>query len=102
MTSPTDPSDPNRTALDEARHWIEVLVHVRNEKKKLDELEKAAKAEVQARLGDREVGTLDGHTVVKWTHGKTNRFNQAAFKKDHPNLVAEYTEASVTRRFEVI
>lgn len=62
---------------------------------------KEARAEIEDAMADNENGDLDGVTVLVWKHGKRRSFNQAAFKKDHPNLVEEYTDTTETRTLTV-
>lgn len=92
----------DRVQLDAARHWVEVLVHVKAEKAKLAELEKTAKAEIQNAMGDRAIGVLDGHAVVKWSSVKRTALSQTLLKKLHPEVAAECMETTEVRRFEVL
>ncbi|OZC62327.1 hypothetical protein CH304_00390 [Rhodococcus sp. 15-649-1-2] len=100
MTTTETPTD--RTDLADLRHWVDVLVHVKAKKAELAELEKNAKAEIQNAMGDRTVGTLDGHAVVKWSTTKRTALSQTLLKKLHPEAAAECMETTEVRRFEVL
>lgn len=88
--------------LEEVRSHIEVLRWIKERKAELKELEEHTRSEIEAAMGQRENGTLDGVQVVRWSHFKTTRLNQNALKKDHPELVANYLETSESRRFTLL
>lgn len=69
----------------------------------LKEVEAESKSAIQEALGENEEeATINGNTVIRWKHIKTNRLNQRALKEEHPEIVAEYTQATEIRRFEVV
>ena len=88
--------------LDDIAGQIEVLRYAKRKEAEIKELLASTRAVIEERLGDNEIGTLDGNPVVRWTFVKTNRLNQRKLKEDRPDLVAEYTEASESRRFDVL
>jgi predicted phage-related endonuclease len=64
---------------------------------------KTIKDQVAVVLGEHEAGIADGKTVVSWSKVKgRSSFDQAAFKADHPDMVARYTKTGApSRRFMV-
>ena len=81
---------------------IQILRYCKRKAAEIKELEASTRAVVEESLGGNEIGTLDGVPVVRWTFIKTNRLNQRKLKEDKPDLVAEYTEASESRRFDIV
>lgn len=60
----------------------------------------AARAEIEDALGDNELGVdAEGNELVSWKFTKANRLNQGKLKAAHPDLVAEFTELTESRRF---
>jgi hypothetical protein len=48
---------------------------------------------IEAEIADNDYGTINGVPVISWKPTeKPHKFNQARFKKDHPDLFAEYYE----------
>jgi len=79
------------------------LQHTKAKIAELKEMEAESKSAIQEALGDNEEeATINGDTVIRWKHIKTNRLNQRALKAEHPEIVAEYTEATEIRRFEIL
>ena len=64
--------------------------------KALQEAKDALKAELIAAIGE---GIETDKVKVHNTTVTTNRFDSTRFKKDHKDLYAEYTKASVSSRF---
>lgn len=95
-------SEPNETPLDHVKSHIEILRYVKRKEAELKEISERSRAAIEEALGDNEIGTIDGHTAVRWKYIKSNRLNQRALKAEQPDIVAQYTEASESRRFEVI
>ena len=94
-------SGPNTVDLHRIRSHIEILRYCKRKAAEIKALEASTRAVIEESLGDNEIGTLDGQPAVRWTFVKTNRLNQRKLKEDKPDLVAEYTEASESRRFDV-
>lgn len=74
-----------KTARAAIKQWTEVMTK--------------ARAQIEQAMADNEHGDIAGTTVVKWEYRKSHRLNQAKLKKAHPDLVAEFTEASEARYF---
>lgn len=92
----------NIAALDSVKAHIEILRYCKTKQAEIAQMVEMARAAIEEALGDNEIGTVDGSTAVRWTHQKVNRLNQKALKAEHPEIVAEYTEASTQRRFEIL
>lgn len=88
--------------LDELKAHIDILKFCKTKQAELAEMVERSRAAIEEVLGDEEIGTIEGEPVVRWTHQKVNRLNQKALKAERPEIVAEYTEASTQRRFEVL
>lgn len=67
--------------------------------KEYDKQADAVKGQIQAILGDAEVGLWNDQPLVTWKESKSDRFDSAAFKKASPEEYAKYTKSSVSRRF---
>lgn len=60
------------------------------------------KNEIKREMENRGVDQLIGEDwQVSWTQVTTNRFNQSAFKKEHPHLFESFVAPSFSRRFTV-
>ncbi|AER26351.1 hypothetical protein FIONNBHARTH_60 [Mycobacterium phage Fionnbharth] len=90
------------TDLSHVRQHVELLRHVKAEKAKLSEIEKAARAVVEEALGDAEEGTIDGQPVVRNKFVKSNRLDQKLLASLHPEVLAECKTVIESRRFEVL
>jgi predicted phage-related endonuclease len=89
-------------ALDHIKAHVDILKYVARKEAELKEMKERSRAAVEEALGENEIGTIDGEPAIRWGHQKVNRLNQRALKNDHPEIVAEYTEANAQRRFEVL
>lgn len=88
--------------LTPVRHFVEVLEYVRAEKARLTELEKAARTEIEAVIGDEQAGDLDGHTVITWETTKRTALSQSVLKRDYPDVAAACMGTTEVRRFLVV
>ena len=68
------------------------------------EIKDAARAKIERKMGEHEVGTVAGVPVISWVHtkGENGRFNQAAHKESEPECHARYTEIVGGRQFKVL
>ena len=94
--------DAGTVDLDSVKAHIDILRYCKKKEAELKQMIEMSRAAIEEALGGNEIGTIDGHTAVRWKHIKTNRLNQKALKEEHPNIVAQYTEATEIRRFEVV
>jgi predicted phage-related endonuclease len=90
------------TPIDHVRAHVDILRACKRKQSELNEMVERSRAAVEEALGENEFGTVDGEPAIRWGHQKVNRLNQKALKAERPEIVAEYTEASEQRRFEVL
>lgn len=95
-------SNPDQVELDSVRGEVQALQQITAQIKVLSDTAKTMRARIEDALGDQDTGTLDGQIVVTWKPVKSNRFDQAAFKKAHPDLAAEFMTVTESRRFTVV
>ena len=88
--------------LESVRAQIAVLVHCKQKKAELKDLEERARAAVEDAMGEDEHGSLDGEPVIHWGRLKRRTLNQKALRDKEPEIVEEYTETTEVRRFEVL
>lgn len=100
------PSDPAAIDLTPIRDRAKALEHAAAKAKEWKQIADDLQAEIKAAMGgddgQAEVGLVDGQAFCRWTRVKSNRFNQSAFKKDHPDDYALYVEPQETRRFTLV
>jgi hypothetical protein len=53
-------------------------------------------------MGDAEIGSLDGKTVVVWSRYKKRSLNQSALRETHPEIAEEFTELKEQRTFKLV
>lgn len=88
--------------LNELRSAVALLRWAKQRKAEIKEIEDRAAEAVKAAMGDAELGTLDDTLAVTWKGYKRTALDQAALKKDHPEIAASYQKTTVVRRFEVL
>jgi predicted phage-related endonuclease len=100
------PTDPSTADLTRHAHRIEALRHAQAKAKEWKEIADEITAEIKDAMGGEdgtaEVAVVDGRPVARWTRVKSNRLNQAALKKERPEIHALYVEASESRRFTLV
>lgn len=80
----------------------ETLRDIRSQKKTLESQEDELKTLLQIKMADNEIlSDAGGMTLASWKNQKTNRFDQAKFKKDHPELHKNYISESESRVFRL-
>lgn len=60
----------------------------------------ALKDQIKTYMGDSELLTA-GPYKVSWKPVTTSRLDTTAIKRDHPEIAAQYTKTTTTRRFTV-
>lgn len=60
----------------------------------------AIEDEIKAAMGDQEQIIAGGYKIT-WKAVTSSRFDSSAFKKAMPELAAQYTKTTTTRRFTV-
>lgn len=77
---------------------LKKLAELEEQKKALEEQIKALQDEIKQDMGDlEEVNT--GKWIIRFTKVFSNRFDSAAFKKEHAKLYKDFCKASESRRF---
>ena len=82
---------------------IATLTELQEYTRIIDEASAAAEAlrdRIKAAMGDDET-LIAGPYKVTWKPVTTSRIDSKALKQDHPDLAAEYTKTTTTRRFTV-
>ena len=88
--------------LGELRWAVETLRWCKDRKAELKEAEEKARDAIEQALGDNDIGTLDGHDVVKWKYYKRTALDQKVLKAGFPDIFATCTRTHEVRRFEVL
>lgn len=88
--------------LTDLKAHIDIMRFCKTKQAEYADMMERSRAAIEEALGDNEIGTLEGEPAVRWGHQKVNRLNQKALKAERPEIVAEYTEASTQRRFEIL
>jgi hypothetical protein len=73
--------------------------HARQMVEQWSEVVATTRAQIEEKLGENEFGTIRSRPVVSWKHTKSNVFDQAAHKREHPDCHALYTTVREGRRF---
>lgn len=60
----------------------------------------AIEDEIKAAMGDQEQIIAGGYKIT-WKAATSSRFDSSAFKKANPELAAQYTKTTTTRRFTI-
>lgn len=89
----------NEVDLSRVEQAVKVLNWVKAERKRLDDMESAAKSEVQEALGENENGVIGDRRVVTWRHGSQRRLDMKKLKADLPQVYDAYTKEVPTRTF---
>lgn len=90
---------PTRVELDEVAGLLAEHHRCLETIKKWEERRDELAAKIQLIMGDSTVGTVAGKDVV--TYERTERFQGARFKKDHPDLYEVYTDTVEVEQFNV-
>ena len=76
---------------------LQELKHLREE---LEAEIAAIEDEIKTAMGDQEQVIAGGYKIT-WKAVTSSRFDSSAFKKAMPELAAQYTKTTTTRRFTV-
>lgn len=86
--------DKSVETLIEARDtYIEDITALETKKKEIEN-------QIKAQMGENEIGHV-GSRTVKWSNVTTNRIDTKTLKAEQPELYAQYTKPSVSRRFSI-
>jgi len=90
-------ANPKSVDLTANSHLFSELADIQFQIKELQSIEAELKGKIGALLGDAEVGTVNGATIVTWKNQSRSSFDSKAFGSDHPDLLAKYTKSSTFR-----
>lgn len=90
-------ANPKSVDLTSNSHLFSELADIQFQIKELQSIEAELKGKIGALLGDAEVGTVNGATIVTWKNQSRSSFDSKAFGNDHPDLLAKYTKSSTFR-----
>lgn len=86
---------------DKATQLISGYVELDSKAKEYTKQADALKTQIQAILGDAEIGLWNDQPLVTWKESRSERFDSTAFKKAMPAEYVKFTKTSVSRRFLV-
>lgn len=83
--------------------WIELYKRTQAEIKVLEEKAANAKEMIQQAMGEREIGTINGSVVVRWTKVTSTRLDMKKAKEVlDPKILAFLSSESSSRRFTLV
>lgn len=85
-------------SINEIRSKAEELKELKAMREELDAEIAAIEEEIKQEMGDKET-LIAGAFKITWKAITTSRFDSTAFKKANPELAAQYTKTTTTRRF---
>jgi hypothetical protein len=88
--------------LEPVRGHVEVLRWCKQQRAIIKATEDNARAAVEAHMGNRQIGLLDGEPAIQWPSYKENRFDSAIFRAEHPEMWEQYKAMNEKRRFDVL
>lgn len=91
-------------AIDELATWVTAYREACDNRDNWAAIADRAKQQIAQALeeSDAEVGTLNGHPAVRWSPVTTNRLDTKRLRAEHPDLAAEFSVTSHTRRFTLV
>lgn len=98
------PGDATEVDLTLVGDWLARYRKAKELEKVAKETAEEARSVLASHLEDAgaEYGTVDDVPVLRWHEIKSNRVDTTALRKAHPELVAEFTKASVSRRMDLL
>ena len=87
-------------SINEIRSKAEELKELKAMREELDAEIAAIEEEIKQEMGDKET-LIAGSFKITWKAVTSSRFDSSAFKKAMPELAAQYTKTTTTRRFTV-
>lgn len=101
MTGTPDPhgAPDVPVALDPVAGWVAVYEAALADRARADTVAAAARAHLEAALGDATVGTVDGVPVLRWTPVTTRRLDTRRVRQAvPPGMLADCWTETTTRR----
>jgi len=73
--------DVPTVAVDNIAHFIDTLRALEKQIHQLEDMRNGVRREIQAALGDNQVGTVGGAQAVRWTRSVQHRLSVSAIRK---------------------
>jgi predicted phage-related endonuclease len=83
----------------EAIDLVAALAAYKERRELIEKEENGRKVRLMEMLGDREIGNVDGETVVTWKTSKRSTLDTKRLKAERPEITEEFTKTSETRTF---
>lgn len=88
--------------LSDVRGQVEILRWAKAQQAKLKEIEANARDAIEAKMGNADVGLLDGEEAITWATFKKRQLDQKALRDEHPELAESFTQLVEQRQFKVV
>jgi predicted phage-related endonuclease len=97
----TVPAKPHLQLDQQLQQWRDAYLQAQAMEKDWAETKERARKHLEQALGDLEEGRVGDQVVVRWSYVKSSRLDQRKLKEQAPDLVAQCTVESLSRRFTV-
>lgn len=87
-------------SINEIRSKAEELKELKAMREELDAEIASIEEEIKQAMGDKET-MIAGAFKITWKAVTSSRFDSSAFKKAMPELAAQFTKTTTTRRFSI-
>lgn len=87
-------------SINELTAKVKELRELKRMSEELDAEITAIEDTIKAQMGDTEE-LIAGEYKIRWTHTTSTRFDTAAFKKATPEMYAQFTKNTASRRFSI-
>lgn len=87
-------------SINEIKSKAEDLKELKAMREELDAEIAAIEDEIKQEMGDKET-LIAGAFKITWKAITSSRFDSTAFKKANPELAAQFTKTTTTRRFTI-
>jgi hypothetical protein len=88
--------------LDDVADSVAVMRACQSRIADLKEVMAQHRSVIEEKMGNEEIGTVDGKPVISWKTYKQRRLNQALLGLTHPDILELCKETTETRRMEVL
>lgn len=98
----TQLSTVNSVALDDMAHDVELLRIVEDQIGRLTSLKNTLRGALKARLGESQLGTINGVPVIRWSSEYRVSVVIGVLRQRYPEVARECEDISQVRKFEVL
>lgn len=97
-------TSPRLTPIDDLSTWVAAYREACTNRDNWAAVADRAKEHISKALeaADAEVGTVNGYPAVRWTAVTSNRLDTKRLRAEHPDLVAQFSVPSHSRRFTLV